>query len=357
MLTEARPASAMAETGPVGGYLRRLDLIGLALFSAAVAWTYVSSGGTDAAHRTAGAFAAAGAGSVAGRLLGRLGGWVVPAIIAGLAAVVWVVDPRHILSDAPLAGPFGYVNAKGAFFMIAAGCALAAVAVSGRPLAILAGLAAAIPFIIVPFESQARAPALLIVAVLIFGLLAHAILGPRRSIALLGLLFAAALITTAALGATQKSAQEGRVLDRLVDASITQRRPALWREAGTMMKEHPLEGVGAGRFGELSPTALADRDARWAHNAYLQQGAEAGVMGLALIVGIFAWAYVRLAAGATDIRPVLAAIVLTAVGIHAALDYIMHFPAIPVLTAALVGSGSAIRRARKVPEPEPAPSI
>lgn len=297
---------------------------------------------------------AAGAGLVVGRLLGRLADWVVPAIIAGLAAFVWVVDPRHILSDAPLAGPFGYVNAKGAFFMIAAGCVLAAVAASGRPLAILAGLAAAIPFMIVPFESQARAPALLIVTVPIFGLLTHAILGPRRTIALLGLVFAAAIITTAVLGATHDAASGSRVVDRLVNASITQRRPALWNEAGTMMKDHPLGGVGAGRFGEFSPTAQADRDARWAHNAYLQQGAEAGVVGLGLIVGIFAWAYVRLAAGATDIRPVLAAVVLTAVGIHAALDYIMHFPAIPVLTAVLVGSGSVERIPGPADEPEPA---
>ena len=354
MLTEAPPASAMAEAVPGPGRLRRLDLIGLALFSAAVVWTYISSGATGAAHRTAGAFAAAGAGLVIGRLLGRLGGWVLPAVIAGLAALVWAADPRHILSDAPVAGPFGYVNAKGAFFMIAAGCALAVVAVSGRTVAILAGLAAAIPFMIVPFESQARAPALLIVTVPIFGLLAHTMLGPRRTIALLGLLFAAALITTAALGATHDVATGDRVVDRVVNASITQRRPALWNEAGTMMKEHPLGGVGAGRFGEISATAQADRDARWAHNAYLQQGAEAGVMGLALIVGLFAWAYVRLAAGATDIRPVLAAIVLTAVGIHAALDYIMHFPAIPVLTAALVGSGSVERSAGPTDERRPA---
>jgi hypothetical protein len=65
-------------------------------------------------------------------------------------------------------------------------------------------------------------------------------------------------------------------------------------------------------------------------------------------------AYVRLAAGASDIRPVLAAIVLTAVGIHAALDYVMHFPAIPIATAALVGSGSALRRMRTPSEPDPA---
>ena len=353
MLTEAPPVSRTDEPAPDPHALRRLDLIGLALFGAAVAWTYVSSGFTDAAHRTAAAFAAAGIALVAGRLLGRLGGWVVPAIIAGLAALVWIGDPAHITSELPLAGPFGYVNAKGAFFMIAAGCALAAVAASGRPLAILIGLAAAIPFIVVPFESQARAPALLIVTMPIAALIAYAVLGPRRSIAVLGVFFLAALITIAALGANYDAGDEGRVVDRLVDASITERRPALWKEAGAMMIDEPLTGVGAGRFGALSPTALADRDARWAHNAYLQQGAEAGVLGLALIVGIFAWAYVRLFAGASDIRPLLAAIVLTMVGIHAGLDYVMHFPAIPVLTAALVGSASA-NPARTTDQPGPA---
>jgi len=348
MRTQTPPLSDMPDTTPDRGRLRRLDLIGMALFAAAVGWTYLSSGTTDAAHRTAAVFAASGITVVVGRLLGRLAGWLVPAAIAGIAAALWIDDSAGVVSHLPLEGPFSYANAKGAFFMIAAGCVLAAVGVSGKPVAIIAGLAAAVPFMSVPFVSEARAPALLIVTVPVFGLLAFAILGPKRAVVVLGGVFAAALITTAVLGANYDAGNEGRVVDRVVDASITERRLALWSEAGTMMKKNPLEGVGAGRFGALSPTALADRDARWAHNAFLQQGAEAGVPGLLLIAALFTWAFVRLAAGATDSRPLFAAIVLAAVGIHATLDYVMHFPAIPVATAAMVGSGSAMRKRKAV---------
>ena len=348
MRTRTPPVNGMPDTSPDRRRLRRLDMIGLALFAGAVGWTYLSSGTTDAAHRTAAVFAAAGGAVVVGRLLGRLAGWLVPAVIAMIAAGLWIDDPSGVTSHLPLVGPFSYANAKGAFFMIAAACALAAVGVSGRPLGIVAGLVVAIPFVLVPFASQARAPALLIATVPILGLIAYAILGSKRGVAVLGGVFAAALITTAVLGANYDAGNGGRVVDRLVNASITERRLALWSEAGTMMKEDPLEGVGAGRFGALSPTALADRDARWAHNAFLQQGAEAGVPGFILIVALFGWAFVRLSQGAEDIRPVFAGIALAAVGIHATLDYVMHFPAIPVAAAAVVGSGSAIRKRKAV---------
>ncbi len=326
--------------------LRRLDGIGFLLFAGAIGWTYLTSGTTGAAHRTAGVVAASGAAVLVGRAIGRLAGWLVPGTIAVVAAVLWAADPSDITSHAPLSGPFGYANAKGAFFMIAAGSVLAAIATSGRPVAVAVGLVAAVPFITVPFASQTRAPALLVVTLPILALVLNAMAGPRTAVEICGVLVAAALLSTAALGANYRPGDRGRVVDRLVDASVTERRLALWNEAGTMLANEPLGGAGAGRFGSLSPTARRDRDARWAHNAFLQQGAEAGIVGLGFMVVLFAWAFARLAAGAEDIRPVLAAAVLAAVGIHATLDYVMHFPAIPVATAALVGSGSAIRLKR-----------
>lgn len=324
--------------------LRRLDGIGVLVFAGAIAWTYISGGVTDAANRTAAVLAAAGGAVLVGRLVGRRAGWVAPASIALAAAVLWAADPSGIRSDAPLSGPFGYANAKGAFFMIAAGSVIAAVGVSGRPVWVILGVVAAVPFMTVPFASQTRAPALLVLVVPLVALTVHAVAGARTAVEICGVLVAAALLATVALGATYHPGDRGHVVDRLVDESISVRRLALWNEAGTMLADRPLRGVGAGRFGAVSPTARADRDARWAHNAFLQQGAEAGIAGLGFIVALFAWAFVRLALGATDIRPLLAATVLAAVGIHASVDYIMHFPGIPVATAALVGSGSALRK-------------
>lgn len=323
--------------------LRRLDAAGLLLFAAAIGWTYAAGGSTDTAHRTAGVFAAAGAATVAGRAVGRFAGWLVPLLIAGVAAVLWAMAPAGIMSHEPLSGPFGYSNAKGAFFMMAAGCVMAAAAFPRRPIAVAIGVVAATPFIVVPFASQTRAPALLIVIVPILALILHAVASPRTAVEICGVLVAVALLTTALLGAAYRPAGGTTVLERFVGASLD-RRVIQWHEAGSMMGERPLRGVGVGRFEELSPTARRDPDdARWAHNAFLQYGAETGVIGLGLLVGIFVWAFLRLALGAPEIRQTLVAAVLAAIGIHATLDYVLHFPAIPVAAAALVGSATARR--------------
>ena len=43
-----------------------------------------------------------------------------PALVLAAAAIAAVSARRELLSAGPLSGPFGYANAKGAFFMLAA---------------------------------------------------------------------------------------------------------------------------------------------------------------------------------------------------------------------------------------------
>jgi hypothetical protein len=77
----------------------------------------------------------------------------------------------------------------------------------------------------------------------------------------------------------------------------------------------------------------------------LQQGAETGLAGLLLVVGIFVWGFVSLRTAPTiDAVTVLGAVGLAALGIHASMDYILHFPAVPLTAAALVGAAGAARR-------------
>jgi O-antigen ligase len=131
-------------------------------------------------------------------------------------------------------------------------------------------------------------------------------------------------------------------VNRAVDATLTERRVALWHDAVVLMGDHPLSGVGPGRFELTSPTALADADTRQAHNEFLQQGAETGVLGFLLLTALFLWGFVRLMVKRRpDITTALAAASLAALGIHASVDYILHFPAIPAVAAALVGSATA----------------
>jgi O-antigen ligase len=278
---------------------------------------------------------------VIGRLLGSVRRWLVPAAIVGTAAVLASVTP-DILSGAPLAGPLGYANANGAFFLQAAvaGLMLAA-ALRATPVRVL-GVAAAIGFSVVPLAAKSVTSAALLLVLPLVGLLVLFRAGARVAVAACAGLFIVALIATIVLGSTYVPGDRSGSLDRIVDASIDERRVALWHESLAMMIEHPVIGVGVGGFQVFSPTARSDPDARWAHNSFLQQGAETGVIGLILFVLLFVWGFASLGARpALGLTAVLGAVALASLGIHACVDYILHFPAVPITTAALVGSASA----------------
>jgi O-antigen ligase len=96
----------------------------------------------------------------------------------------------------------------------------------------------------------------------------------------------AILLATATLGLGYEPGRRVGPVDRLLDANLTERRVALSSDTVDLFQSEPLTGVGPGRFRALSPTALADQDARWAHNEYLEVAAETGVFGLILVVGL-----------------------------------------------------------------------
>jgi O-antigen ligase len=86
-----------------------------------------------------------------------------------------------------------------------------------------------------------------------------------------------------------------------------------WRIAARMAENHPFSGVGLGNFGVVEPSyatqAIDIQHVRYivtfqqrAHNTYLEVVAELGVVGLLLLVGIFAGA-VRSAARGLATNP------------------------------------------------------
>jgi O-antigen ligase len=238
----------------------------------------------------------------------------------------------------------GYANGNGAFFLQAAVAGLMLPAVSrATPVRVL-GLVAAIGFSVVPFAAKSVTSATLLLVLPLVGLLVLVRAGPRVAVAACASLFVIALIATVVLGSTYVPGDRSGSLDRIVDASIDERRVALWHESLAMMIEHPVTGVGVGGFQVFSPTARSDRDARWAHNSFLQQGAETGVIGLILLVLLFLWGFAWLATTTTpDAVTVLGAVALAGLGIHACVDYVLHFPAVPITTAALVGAARVVR--------------
>ena len=70
---------------------------------------------------------------------------------------------------------------------------------------------------------------------------------------------------------------------------------------------------------------------------------ELGWAGLALVVLVFLWGFARLwVHPAPDLVVALGAASLAALGIHASVDYVLHFPAVPLAAAALVGTAQAV---------------
>ncbi|MGH2806372.1 MAG: O-antigen ligase family protein, partial [Actinomycetota bacterium] len=154
-----------------------------------------------------------------------------------------------------------------------------------------------------------------------------------------------ALWTSIVLGAGYRFEFERPPSQELAEESLSTRRLVLWRDASDLIGRHPLTGVGPRRFGVESPIALADSDTTETHNEFLQQGAETGVVGLALMILLFGWTFVRIVRtpGAPS---AIAGAAVAMLAIHSTVDYILHFPIVPIVAAALVGASPNMRKTR-----------
>jgi O-antigen ligase len=322
-----------------------LDLVGVVLAAALVLWTWVASAASGGDPEPSVLLVvAAGATVVGARVAGRLHRLTVPGILLAVAAGLAVASSSDILSRAPLSGPFGYVNAKAAFFAQVALAGLMLTAVSRRPGGRLLGVTAAAAAFVVPAASASRAAVALVIIVPLVALVVAGRWGPRVAATSCGALLLAGIVGTVGLGWTYSSNDRNRPVEGAATANLSQRRLVLWQEALHIAAEHPLTGIGPGRFSQVSPTARADRDARWAHHAFLQEAAEKGWTGLVVLVAVFGWGFARLAVSSGP-PPVVAlgAASLAVLGLHACADYVMHFAAVPIATAALVGTAMSAR--------------
>jgi glycosyltransferase involved in cell wall biosynthesis/ribosomal protein S18 acetylase RimI-like enzyme/O-antigen ligase len=337
---EATPTMPRGEVWALWGQspvrLTRLDVVGLVLFAAGAAWAVaatVLTGGS--AVPLAALFLACALAFAAARLLSSRGAVVIPGTIVVMTAGLILTSPLGTWSQAPLAGPLGYANAKSALFVQAA-IAAVMLAVSGRTSRLRrTGLVAAVAFATIPWVSRSFAAALPLLGLPLVGLLAARGWDRRRLIWLGAPLLVLAVLATVLLGVHGR----GSARDGLLDATVGRNRIGLWSEALAMAADHPLTGVGPGRFDEESSRARRDPDLRWAHSGFLQQAAETGFVGFGILVGVFVWSFGRLAASRGEAGPaLLTGFGVLLLGIHASVDYILHFPAVPVIAAALVGS-------------------
>lgn len=137
-----------------------------------------------------------------------------------------------------------------------------------------------------------------------------------------------------------------------------------WQGAVRIMLDHPVLGAGLDTFAEVFPSYERDPRfySRFAHDFFLQMGAEAGIPGLLASLALFAllaWRWLavyRRADDSSGLPPAVAAGLvagLTASVLHNLVELDWHIPAIGLLfaleTGLLLGGGS------EAGQPEPSP--
>ena len=334
---------------------RVVDAAGVVILVTSVVWSGLSAlAGDGDALPVIGLQLGCAASYLVARVLTRWQRPVVPvAVVAGVASAL--VLGSVVPNVSPLALPLGYANANAALYVLVAVAAVMAAAAfpPGPATAVAVPLAAAFALAALVSGSVTGAVVLILAMVL---LIARA-LGSWTSL-VLSCIIAVQLVVgvTALLGVSRIEGTDPALAERLLD----DRRVLLWRDAAVLARRHPLSGTGPGGFQRASPVARSDADARWAHSGFLQQAAEQGAVGLALLLAAFGWGFARIWSAGTetgeDTFVVLGAVALAAVGLHAGVDYVLHFAAVPLVGAALVGAAtagaavpSALPRAASVP--------
>jgi O-antigen ligase len=168
----------------------------------------------------------------------------------------------------------------------------------------------------------------------------------RVAVAASGAAVLSMVATVVVLASAYRAGSEPGGVPRALGAMLTERRVMLWNDALRLFLERPLAGVGPGRFPVASAVARANPDTPWPHNEVLHFAAEAGLPGLLLVLALLAWGFARLWWGAGERGAAIAALALGAAGVHANIDYVLHYPAVPLALAALVGAGSACGASR-----------
>ena len=307
--------------------------VGAALAAAVCAWAVVSSLVTGASVSGPLLLVVP---AVAAYVVGRLvRSWLVPvaALLALFVLVTLVIGADRVPFDRPGAqvletDVFGYLNADAAWAVQGLAAAALVVVAARRSGPRVLGVVLMAALGLQPVLTGSWAAVLggaLVAAVALVAL-------PARRVAPAGL---AALV--ALVGVTAGLAVAHDANPDLTDPAarvLTERRLDLWDDAVGLAAEHPVTGVGAGRFEEESATARASRDTKPAHSTWLEAAAETGVPGALLLLALALW---PLAAVGTGRAAAVGAAAWTAYCLHASVDYVTDSVGVVMLAALVVG--------------------
>ena len=271
-------------------------------------------------------------------VIGRIQGRAHPVRIAGIVVLV-ILSMTIASGPAALAGgpedpPLGYGNANGALYVLGVAAAAIIARLADRGLVRRAGAAIAVVLFVLTALTTSKAATILAAAILLAAVSAQRL--AKRAVLIAPALVIMAVVMTIIVGLLHGSRSVPGV-----EGVLTGRRAQLWEDSIDIIARTPVFGVGPGRFADTSPTALGDVDARWAHSAYLQTGAEVGIPGALLLIALVLFTFAALYRSRRDQRLVILCAAATgALTVHAAIDYVLHFPALVIIAAALAGTAS-----------------
>lgn len=262
-----------------------------------------------------------------------------PAVAVLVAAAAVAGARGGDLYGGPLDAPLGYANAAAAFAVLAAAAGLVLATRSPRRWVRLVGGAGAAGAATVPLLNGSLAGSVAVGALAAAPLIARGgAVAVRRLVAAGMLAVVASVATAVTLGV---AAGSGTGAPGWASAVLTERRVVLWAESLTLIRAHPLAGVGPAGFAGSSPTATADADARHAHNEYLEVAVDLGIPAALLLGGAVLWGLARLRHGPLDAGSAVVVTAWAAVAVHAGVDSVLHSPAVALSAVALLAAGTA----------------
>jgi len=274
--------TSAADSAAAGERRNASDATGVIVLAACAVWSLITAAAHDG--RPEGvllAVLAVAAGYASGRILGALLPVAAPCAgaLAGLGLAIVTPGPQISL-------PLGHTGATAALLTLSAGAACCA-AWAARPSALRLALRLLAAGIAVTAALLGSTTGFVTCTGVLLCSLAAARMR-RRALGLTGLALAAALVTGATWAIAENALPDG--LTASLEGQLTQHRVLLWHDALRLARQDPALGVGPGRYGELSPTVTQSLlpDGK-PHSAALQQAAEQGVIGVALLAAVFCW--------------------------------------------------------------------
>lgn len=123
-------------------------------------------------------------------------------------------------------------------------------------------------------------------------------------------------------------------------SSLSSARHLLWRDALSLWRKNPITGGGPGSFIESSAIAGSRAGLETVHSSALQVGAELGIVGLVLFVGLLA-AGLALAARGTRPAALIAVAAWSCLGVHSMIDHLYEYPPVTLAAGLVLGWASS----------------